>query len=188
MAVLISGCSSGAAICLAVPLVDLWSSSVATRHSSSKLGSALAAPSVDNALNLYCHNLGVLAVGGADVLPPWLNLCCFHSLTDDVCLAVHKAHDAVVILGVLVAHTSALHHSELVKAELHSLNSLPVLRRAKRPEVTEYRLEHRQWCQSVEVTPEAVLWRAKRPKGRAVLQFGNDVHLQIPSPHIVPCR
>jgi len=42
--------------------------------------------------------------------------CCFHSLTDDVCVAVHKAHDAVVILGVLVADTSALHHSELVKA------------------------------------------------------------------------
>ena len=34
--------------------------------------------------------------------------------------------------------------------------------------VTEYRLEHRQWCQSVEVTREAV-----------ALQFGNDVHLRI---------
>ena len=65
-------------------------------------------------------------MGGADVLPPWLNLCCFHSLSDDVCVAVHKAHDAVVILGVLVADTSALHHSELVKAKFHSLNSLPI--------------------------------------------------------------
>ena len=32
--------------------------------------------------------------------------------------------------------------------------------------VTEYRLEHRQWCQSVEVTREAV-----------ALQFGDNVHL-----------
>ena len=86
----------------------------------------LAVPLVDNALNLYCHNLGVLAVGGADVLRPWLNLCCFHSLSDDVCVAVHKAHDAVVILGVLVADTSALHHSELVKAKFYSLHSLPI--------------------------------------------------------------
>lgn len=87
----------------------------------------LTVPLVDNALNLYCHNLGVLAVGGADVLPPWLNLCCFsHSLPDGICVAVHKAHDAVVILGVLVADTSALHHSELVKAELHCLHSLTI--------------------------------------------------------------
>jgi hypothetical protein len=43
-----------------------------------------------------------------------------------ICVAVHKAHDAVVILGVLVADTSALHHSELVKAELHCLHSLPI--------------------------------------------------------------
>ena len=57
----------------------------------------------------------------------WLNLCCFsHSLSDGICVAVHKAHDAVVILGVLVADTSALHHSELVKAKLHCLHSLPI--------------------------------------------------------------
>ena len=34
--------------------------------------------------------------------------------------------------------------------------------------VTEYRLEHRQWCQSVEVTREAV-----------ALQFGDSVHLRV---------
>ena len=34
--------------------------------------------------------------------------------------------------------------------------------------VTEYRLEHRQWCQSVEVTREAV-----------ALQFGDNVHLRV---------
>ena len=65
----------------------------------------LAVPLVDNALNLYCHNLGVLAVGGADVLPPLVKL---------------------MLLGVLVADTSALHHSELIKAKFHSLNSLPI--------------------------------------------------------------
>jgi len=43
--------------------------------------------------------------------------------------------------------------------------------------VTEYRLEHRQWCQSVKVTREAV-----------ALQFGDNVHLPFLSPHIAPCR
>ena len=86
----------------------------------------LAVPLVDNALNLYCHNLGVLAVEGADVLPPWLNLCCFHSLSDDVCVAVHKAHDAVVILGVLIAYTSALCYTELLEVKLYRLYSLPI--------------------------------------------------------------
>ena len=88
----------------------------------------LAVPLVDNALNLYCHNLGVLAVGGALMSSHHrLNLCCFsHSLPDDICIAVHKAHNAVVILGVLVAHTSALYHSELIKAKLYGLHSLSV--------------------------------------------------------------
>ena len=89
-------------VCLAVPLVDLGSSSVATRHSSSQLGSALAAPSVDNALNLYCHNFGALAVGGADVFPPWFNLSCFHSLTDDVCVV------GALVGGVLVFIVTSL--------------------------------------------------------------------------------
>ena len=34
--------------------------------------------------------------------------------------------------------------------------------------VTEYRLEHRQWCQSVEAAREAV-----------ALQFGDNVHLRV---------
>ena len=56
-----------------------------------------------------------------------LNLCCFsHSLSDSICVAVHKAYDAVVILSILIAHTSALHHSELVKAKFYGLHSFTI--------------------------------------------------------------
>ena len=57
----------------------------------------------------------------------WLNLCCFsHSLSDGICVAVYKAHDAVVILGVLVADTSALYYSELIKAKFYGFHSLTI--------------------------------------------------------------
>ena len=68
------------------------------------------------------------AVGGADVLPPRLNLCCFHSLSDNVRIAVHKADNAVVILGVLVAHTSALRSRSAFSLIFCTIRSCTALR------------------------------------------------------------
>ena len=39
-----------------------------------------------------------------------LILCCVHPLTDKAHVTVHKGDDAVVVLGVLVAYATALHH------------------------------------------------------------------------------
>lgn len=88
---------------------------------------SLVLPLVDNAFNLDSHNHLSLVVGGADVLPPWLNLCCLsHSLSDGICIAIHKAHDAVVILSVFIAYTSALCHTELLGVKLYRLYSLTI--------------------------------------------------------------
>ena len=73
----------------------------------------------------------------------------------------------VVALGNLVGvptdfKVGGVHHevAEVVDASRFEKGLIAV--------VTEYRLEHRQWCQSVEVTREAV-----------ALQFGDNVHLRV---------
>ena len=73
----------------------------------------------------------------------------------------------VVALGNLVGvptdfKVGGVHHevTEVVDASRFEKGLIAV--------VTEYRLEHRQWCQSVEVTREAV-----------ALQFGDNVHLRV---------
>ena len=66
--------------------------------------------------------------GGIFVRPTLLVFDCFglcrHSLPYAVCIAIHKAHDAVVVLGVLVAHATALHYPQLSEVKLHRLYSL----------------------------------------------------------------
>ena len=53
-------------------------------------------------------------------------LRCLHPLTDKVDVAVYKIDDAVVILGVGIAHASALNHLEGLQRHLYRLDALAV--------------------------------------------------------------
>ena len=69
-------------------------------------------------INLNCFHVKFVLVAGGSLqsLPPWLYLCCFlHSLSDGVCVAVHKADDSLVVLCELVACTIALQYLQCLE-------------------------------------------------------------------------
>ena len=69
-------------------------------------------------INLNCFHIKFVLVarGSLQSLPPWLYLCCFlHSLSDGVCVAVHKADDSLVVLCELVACTVALQYLQCLE-------------------------------------------------------------------------
>ena len=53
-------------------------------------------------------------------------LCCVHPLTDKVDIVVHKVDDAVVIFGVGITQTSALHYLKSLQGYFYRLDALAV--------------------------------------------------------------